>query len=265
MRLTSVRLEKVRRFQQSLELNDIGDGINLIFGPNEAGKSTLQAAIAAVFLERPSSQAPQQDLAPSDLPDARPLVSVSFVHEGETFELTKEFYRRGGSCMLRSGSTVLTGDEAVARLVELFRFEAPSSRSITEAQLGLPGVFWVPQGKALGVQAAMDHARGYVVHEIGEEIGSGRETAADALILRLNRSLAEVVTPAGRGGPLVQARRDLEAKRIALDNQEKLEQDSQYLRDRLVQLQAELDTLEAQNVESVLTDDIAAAQRRQEE
>lgn len=265
MRLTSVRLERVRKFQQPLELTDLGAGINLIFGPNEVGKSTVQAAITAVFLERPSSQAPQQDLAPRDAPDARPLVSVSFVHEDESYELTKEFYRRAGTCTLRSGSKVFTGDEAVARLVELFRFEAPSSRSISEAQLGLPGVFWVPQGKALGVQTALDHARGYVVHEIGEEIGSARETAADALILRLSRSLAEVITPAGRGGPLVQARRDLEAKKEYLANQEKLQRDSQYLRDRFVQLQAELDMLDSQNIEGILTADIAAAELRKEE
>lgn len=265
MQLLSVHLERVRKFREPFELDGLGEGINLIHGPNEAGKSTIQAAIAAAFMERYSSQAPQQDLAPNDMPDARPLVQVTFLHEGMTYELTKEFYRRGGTCVLRSGSTVLSGDEAVARLVELFRFEAPQTRVITESQLGLPGVFWVPQGKSLGAQAAMEHARSFFVREIGEEIGSSRETAADALIARLERVRGEVVTPTGRGGPLAAARRELEASMAALAEQEQRKSNSEGLRDRLEQLQTRLGLLVSQGVEEMLIEELGLHQRRKEE
>ncbi|WP_298338366.1 AAA family ATPase [Ferrimicrobium sp.] len=265
MQLLSVHLERVRKFREPFELHGLSAGINLIHGPNEVGKSTIQAAIAAVFTERYSSQAPQQDLAPNDMPDARPLVQVTFLHEGVTYELSKEFYRRGGTCVLRSGSTVLSGDEAVARLVELFRFEAPQARVITESQLGLPGVFWVPQGRSLGAQAAMEHARSFFVREIGEEIGSSRETAADALIARLERVRGEVVTPTGRGGPLAAARRELEASMAALAEQEQRKSNSEGLRDRLEQLQARLGLLVSQGVEAMLIEELGLHQRRKEE
>lgn len=262
MQLRTVRLERVRRFNGLLELDDLREGINLIYGPNETGKSTIQMAIAAAFLEKYSSQAPQQELAPRDQPDARPRVQVTFVHDGETYELTKEFFRRGGTCVLRQGSTTFTGEEAVARLVGLFRFEAPSSRLISEAQLGLPGVFWVPQGGALGVEAALDHARVHFIREIGDEIGSARETAADALVERLRRIRTEVVTPTGRGGPLAQARRDLDRCEVAVAQQEELQRNSKLLRDRLAQIQAELTDLEAQGVEATLGAEIEVIGQR---
>jgi len=262
MRLVSVELERVRRFVNPLTLGDFGEGINLIYGPNETGKSTVQAAIGAAFLEKYSAQAPQQDLAPRDHPDARPRVRVTFSHDGETYELTKEFYRRGGTCVLRQGSTTLTGEEAVTRLVELFRFEAPSSRLISEAQLGLPGVFWVPQGSALGVEAALGHARGYLVREIGDEIGSARETAADEVIDRLRDRLAEVVTPTGRGGPLVQAQRDLAQREAELVDLEQRRQASQDLRDELEHIEADLANLESQQVDAHLNEEIVNGERR---
>ncbi|WP_298347061.1 AAA family ATPase [Ferrimicrobium sp.] len=265
MQLISVQLERVRKFREPFVLDGLVEGINLIHGPNEAGKSTIQAAIAAVFMERYSSQAPQQDLAPNDQPDARPLVRVTFLHEGTTYELTKEFFRRGGTCVLRSGSTVLSGDEAVMRLVELFRFEAPQARVITESQLGLPGVFWVPQGKSLGAETAMENARSFFVREIGEEIGSARETAADALISRLERIRSEVMSPTGRGGPLAAAKRALEASEIAYAQQKQLRANSEGLRGRLEQLQATLDVLEAQGTERILHDERTAQQQRKEE
>ena len=49
MRLTRLRVEQLRRFRQPLELIDFEPGLNILAGPNEAGKSTLVRAIAGLW------------------------------------------------------------------------------------------------------------------------------------------------------------------------------------------------------------------------
>ncbi len=52
MKLTHIRIEQFRQFREAIEIDDLQDGINLFSGPNEAGKSTIVAAIRAAFFER---------------------------------------------------------------------------------------------------------------------------------------------------------------------------------------------------------------------
>ncbi|WYX22413.1 ATP-binding protein [Achromobacter xylosoxidans] len=63
MKLTRIALEEFRKFRQPLVLDGLQDGLNLFVGPNEAGKSTVAAAIRAAFLERYSTRT-VSDLAP---------------------------------------------------------------------------------------------------------------------------------------------------------------------------------------------------------
>lgn len=56
MKLTRIALEEFRKFRQPLVLDGLQDGLNLFVGPNEAGKSTVAAAIRAAFLERYSTR-----------------------------------------------------------------------------------------------------------------------------------------------------------------------------------------------------------------
>ena len=52
MKLCSVRVESWRCLREAVELADLGPGLNLVFGPNEAGKSTLLDAICRGFYDR---------------------------------------------------------------------------------------------------------------------------------------------------------------------------------------------------------------------
>ena len=57
MKLRSLAVNQFRKFTEPTRLDDIGDGLNLVIGPNEMGKSTLLAALRAVLFERHSSKA----------------------------------------------------------------------------------------------------------------------------------------------------------------------------------------------------------------
>ena len=86
MKLTRIALEEFRKFRQPLVLDGLQDGLNLFVGPNEAGKSTVAAAIRAAFLERYSTRT-VSDLAPRGERDARPGVELAFSHGGHDYQL----------------------------------------------------------------------------------------------------------------------------------------------------------------------------------
>ncbi|HRO60407.1 MAG TPA: ATP-binding protein [Burkholderiaceae bacterium] len=52
MKLTKLRLSQIRQFRDVLEIGAFDPGLNVFWGPNEAGKSTVVRAIRAAFLER---------------------------------------------------------------------------------------------------------------------------------------------------------------------------------------------------------------------
>lgn len=94
MKLRRIALEAFRKFRQPVALEDLDGGLNIIVGPNEAGKSTFVAALRAAFLERYATNKPLADLAPWDMPDARPSVTVDFTHDGHAYSLRKQFLHR---------------------------------------------------------------------------------------------------------------------------------------------------------------------------
>ncbi|MGC3984367.1 MAG: ATP-binding protein [Pseudorhodoferax sp.] len=78
MRITRLRVEQLRRFRAPLELDGFTPGLNILAGPNEAGKSTLVRAIRAAFFERHKSSM-VDDLRPWDEGSgAAPRVEIDF-------------------------------------------------------------------------------------------------------------------------------------------------------------------------------------------
>ena len=51
MKIRSITLDNIRRFTDPVRMGEIGDGLNVLCGPNEQGKSTLFDAIRALFFK----------------------------------------------------------------------------------------------------------------------------------------------------------------------------------------------------------------------
>ena len=50
MKIRSIAVNQFKKFTTPMCLDDIGDGLNVVVGPNEMGKSTLLDALRAVLL-----------------------------------------------------------------------------------------------------------------------------------------------------------------------------------------------------------------------
>ena len=57
MKLRKLSVNQFKLFTVPTQLGELGDGLNLVVGPNELGKSTLLDALRAVLFERYSSRA----------------------------------------------------------------------------------------------------------------------------------------------------------------------------------------------------------------
>ena len=57
MKLRKLSVNQFKRFTEPTKLGELGNGLNLVVGPNELGKSTLLDALRAVLFERYSSRA----------------------------------------------------------------------------------------------------------------------------------------------------------------------------------------------------------------
>ncbi|KQP22749.1 ATP-binding protein [Pseudorhodoferax sp. Leaf267] len=224
MKLTRLRVEQLRRFRQPLELQGFDAGLNILAGPNEAGKSTLVRAIRAAFFERHKSSM-VEDLRPwGEGSSAAPRVEIDFELDGQPHQLVKSFLGKK-RCTLRVGTRQLDGTEAEDHLAQLFGFGfAPKGASKPE-HWGIPGLLWVEQGtgQELDVRHARDHLHDALQDGVGDQAGALAATGGDALLddLRAQRSL--LLT--GTGKP----RADYEAAAKAID-----------------QHQAELQTLDTQ-------------------
>lgn len=74
MKLRSLALNQFKKFTNPTRLDGIGDGLNVVVGPNEMGKSTLLDALRAVLFEKYSSKSQPIDALQNNRNRAGPVV-----------------------------------------------------------------------------------------------------------------------------------------------------------------------------------------------
>ncbi len=145
MRLRRVEVQGFRNLGGPVSLEGLGDGLTVIAGDNEEGKSSLLAALKAAFFElHTMSGAAREAMNPWGR-EATPEVRVEFEVADQRWRLSKAFKR--GGCSLEGPRTKLDGEGAERRLAELLRFERRAGRSPLKSEhMGLQALFWVDQG-----------------------------------------------------------------------------------------------------------------------
>lgn len=176
MKLSRIALEEFRKFRQPMVLDGLQGGLNLFVGPNEAGKSTVAAAIRSAFLERYSTSK-VADLAPHGESGARPSVELEFTHAGHSYVLKKQFLSRARcELLIDGGAQRLDGEEAENALAALLGFELPGRGQSKPDLAGIPGLLWIQQGDGQNLQEAAGHAGAHLrdaLTQLSGELASG--------------------------------------------------------------------------------------------
>lgn len=204
------------------------DGLNVISGPNEAGKSTLMKAAWFALTRRCTSKAQEiRNIVPNS--GGTPEVEVSLIVDGSAYRLEKTFDGQSGTAHLRvedqdGGVDDYTRDEADEAIREALGFGEASGRKGVPEHFGFWPAVWVRQderqmdpGKHLTGKGDPDSISS-VLAQIGGDLlaGSGAE-----IVERAQEEYEKFFTSSGNltsrsGAPLHEAteERDRAEKRF---------------------------------------------------
>src|SRR5215207_4898744 len=179
MQLRGIEIRDFRKLSH-VAVRDLQNGLNVVVGDNEAGKSTLLAALRTVLFERYRVGG---EVAERMLPygqSVRPEIAIEFNLGGKPWRLRKAFCQRQEAELASNGERY-TGDEVDERLADLLGFVAPGrGGSQPDKHQGIYGLLWVEQGaahSALKVGAGKGTLASALEAEVGQVLGGERGRA----------------------------------------------------------------------------------------
>lgn len=158
-----------------VDLGPFADGINVISGRNEAGKSTLVEALRAALFER--YDANNQKIRALQTRGTRnaPEIWVELEIGRERVSVHKRFIEKPSvEVRLHHEGTVVYGAEAEDLLLAQLEGRRPGKRGGTRNDMGLWGLLWVSQDESAYTDpgdALDEHVRGVLSEIIGRQVG----------------------------------------------------------------------------------------------
>ena len=263
MKLRKLSVNQFKRFTTPTQLGDLGDGLNLVVGPNELGKSTLLDALRAVLFERYSSRAQPIMALQNVRSGAAPVVELVFEVNGAEYTLTKRFVKSSHAMLQCPDGTLLEADAAENELRNLLGFAAAGNRGATSETLGMWGVLWVQQGQSFGrpylPNSALASLSVGLESEVGTVLGGRRGRELPQVI---ERQREELVTPAQRQ-PRGEYRKTLDnASELQrrLSGQQQLQMEMSETLEQLEATTARLARLEDNSQDRINEEELAEAQ-----
>ena len=181
MHIRSISVEHWRGL--SMRLEDLSPALNLIYGPNESGKSRLVQALRFALFESSSGRsAHKRALETWGSVDGKPRVEVEFELNGERWQLEKVFLGTGYNTQLRGGGRTLKDEAAEARLSELMGVSPKGRGEIRPEECGIWSLLWVEQGQSREVPQHNPVSQAQLQDQLSAQIG---EAAAGELGLRM--------------------------------------------------------------------------------
>lgn len=196
MKLRAIRLSEFRRYAQPVEITDLTPGLNLFTGPNEAGKSTVAAAVRAAFLERYKTTK-VAGFAPYGMNGARPTVELDFEVDGRDYVLRKSFLSKARCELTMAGAAKLEGEQAEDELARLLGFEFPGKGQSRPEHAGIPGLLWIQQGGS-GSLEPMKYAGAHLRDALSRVSGELASADGDRLLQRVAAERAELLDARGK-------------------------------------------------------------------
>jgi chromosome segregation ATPase len=234
----------------TVEVKGIGDGITLIAGDNEEGKSTVLSALQTVLFEKHTVGG---EAAREMLPygaKVQPRIALDFEVGGVQCQLEKAFCQRQEATLTTSDGGRYSGDAAEDKLRQLLEF-TPSARGAAKPEnRGLQALFWVEQGAAFEKLPITDSVHARLATALEAEVGAvtGGERGR-ALIKKIEARMANLLTASNRKptGAYREAKQHEVEARETLDNlaeeMDKLEGKTEALE----RVREQLERLEADN------------------
>ena len=208
MKIRSIQLTNFRKFVGTVGVDGITDGVNLLVGENELGKSTLLEAINGVIFEKAKSQTERARNFRHFVNGTVPEVELAFDLDDTRWTIRKRFAGQAGKAVLTSSDRRRFEDEAAE--IELQRLLEFSSRR-GGGEPGIWGTLWVRQGSSFGDPKLDDAGRrtlqGCIEAQVGVVTGGER---GRRIPVAVEQALAEILSARGPRGKFKDAKDRLE-------------------------------------------------------
>ncbi len=208
MRIRSVQLTNFRKFVGTVRVDGITDGVNVLVGENELGKSTLLEAINGVIFEKANSQAARARSFRHFVNGTVPEVELAFDLDGLRWTIKKRFAGPSGKAVLTNSNNRRFEDEAAeAELQRVLEFAGGRGGG----EPGIWGTLWVRQGGSFG-DAQLDEAgrrtlQGCIEAQVGVVTGGER---GRRIPVAVEQALGEILSARGPRGKFKEAKDGLE-------------------------------------------------------
>jgi hypothetical protein len=261
--LESISIQDFRKLADKLTIDGFEPGLNIIAGPNEAGKSTIAEAIRTVFLER-YKVSTLGAIVPLHRPDGQPTVEVKFSVGGVPHVLRKSFVKRS-RCELRIGPKVFAEDEAEEKLAELLGFSRSERGASKPEHAGIPGLLWVRQGQTDKVRDSGGHAHRFIRDALTHLSGGETSGGEDVLIRTVQAERGKLLTKTSKTtGALAESEAELAALRArCIELSQQKDQFDESI-NQLMQVQADYDDARRKKPWEALEQKAADARTRAE-
>jgi chromosome segregation ATPase len=195
MQIRRIEISAFRCFKNNLVIDDIGDGVTLLVGDNEEGKSTVLAALQTVLFEKHSVGGAVADAMLPYGSKVRPEIKLEFDHNGERYRLYKAFCQRPTATLEAGSGNRWSDDAAEERLREMLEFTPPGKGGAKADHRGLQALFWVEQGSASAQPHINETAQTSLASALETEVGTvtGGERGR-ILIKRIESRVNEIFT-----------------------------------------------------------------------
>ena len=176
MNIEKIKLENWKIFREPVEIS-LKNGLNVLYGPNEAGKSTLIDSIRTTFFTKHTSNSKGiKGIKPLGT-SLKPQATITFQKNGQEYRITKEFNK--GQCILEKleqdiWQKIAEGDLADQELIQLVGGKLPTGDTKPEFW-GIGQTLWMVQGKPIIDEDLNDETLSSLQSMIGAAIVSDQE------------------------------------------------------------------------------------------
>jgi hypothetical protein len=171
MRIRDIEVWDFRKLRHVM-VSGLKDGINVITGENETGKSTLLASVQAALFQRHNVTGKVLDEMQPFGCAVRPQVKLGFEVNQGNYQLRKVFGGSNGSAeVVDPGGLRFSNHDADHKLEELLNFQAASRGGTKFHELGIWPLFWVEQGTTFQALNINPGVRATVQSSLRKEVG----------------------------------------------------------------------------------------------
>lgn len=238
MIIKNIHLENWRCFRKPIEI-EFSEGLNILYGPNESGKSTLIDSIRTIFFYRHTSQSEKiKSLIPWGTM-LYPRATIIFSHNMELYRITKKFISPRYSLLEKlfdgKWERIAEGNEADEEVVKIIEGKISSRGENQPEHWGIGQTLWMVQGQPF-VSGELNEA---TLSSLRRLIGAAIESEEEKeLFLKISNYFLNIFTEKRR-----EFKRDSEIARVIEDLQE-LEKE----KERLIEIRMEKENI-VRNIE----------------